>query len=407
MWVVSVGDLVSGKMRFPQIDCSGWSWERALNRVTGGSFTIPVRDLGLSREMVRVLKRKYSTVFFVEWYDENAGDSVPENVIVFAGLVTDVEWNPADGVLTVNTATLRTMLERRFLAGLRVRLSGPFVTANPLSPSESIAEHVGWAIGSSYRVGNSAAHGSARVNNPAYSLPVIIKPATDNRPKQNFSNYLQRDLAEDRIRSLQDAYPDTDLDFVPRFLGKDDRKPHWYKDEDFGWDVWVGRENDNPSPYFTQTSAYTLPSSPGETRELSLVSVREDGTRRATGLLVNGQGSGANRLTKIIGRDRVPELRNIDTPYLDRNITFSTVEDEKQLDISGVAELRERAKDTVQYSFEVRLDSTNPGRFMPGMKLKVYTPEDEFMDAGEHTFRVISVSGGTSKALSIEVQEVG
>lgn len=407
MWVVSVGDLVSGKMRFPQIDCSSWSWERALNRVTGGSFTIPVRDLGLSREMVRVLKRKYSTVFFVEWYDESATHGAPEKYIVFAGLVTDVEWNPANGVLTVNTATLRTMLERRFLAGLGVWLPMSFKNTNPVSPAQNIAHYVNLAIGTTYRSGNSLAPGSARENNPRFSLPIISKPFTDNRPKQVFWDYLQRDPAESRIRSLQDTYPDTDLDFIPRFFAKDDWKPRWYKGEDFVWDVWVGRENDNPSPYFTQTSTYTLPSSPGETRELALVGIREDGARRATGLLVNGQGSGANRLAKIIGRDRVPELRNLDTPYLDRNITFSTVEDEKQLDIAGVAELRERAKDTVQYSFEVRLDSTHPGRFMPGMKLKVYTPEDEFMDAGEHTFRVISVSGGTSKALSIEVQEVG
>lgn len=208
------------------------------------------------------------------------------------------------------------------------------------------------------------------------------------------------------------------LDLGPTYAGSETRVWEWHKfptiesmltsvqDEDGGPDVWF-------EPTWTPTglqwvlklgnphlSAGTFDYVRGvpDTPVLKF-QVSEDATRQASNVWGLGEGAGRDTLTAVESNVTTPDM-----PVLDRVEPFKDQDNSAALQslTDGAASLH--AVPNTVAKFRLRIGPTvDPSLIRPGSTLRVWTPEDEWLEQSRFSGRVVSVSGDMGDEIVAEV----
>lgn len=128
-------------------------------------------------------------------------------------------------------------------------------------------------------------------------------------------------------------------------------------------------------------------------------SVSEDALKQSSNVWGQGEGTGRDALTAIKSNVTTP-----DAPVLDRVEGFSDQGDSAALQALTNGAASSYATPNVVTKFRLRIGPTvDPSLIRPGSVIRVWTPEDEWLEQQRFSGRVVSVEGDMSDVLTVGV----
>lgn len=127
--------------------------------------------------------------------------------------------------------------------------------------------------------------------------------------------------------------------------------------------------------------------------------VSEDAKLQATNVWGLGEGTGRDALTAVRSNVTTPDM-----PVLDRVEPFKDQADPAVLQSQTDEAASLYATPNVVAKFQLRIGPTvDPSLIRPGSTIRVWTPEDEWVEQQRFSGRVVSVAGDMGDVLSVEV----
>lgn len=354
MWQFQIHDTATGQL-LDRVNPASGSWTRRLSGEGSGSHTFKLSDADYSRDTWRDLLKTWDRTLVVCWsYPGVIGP-------IYAGIITDSSYDYASGTVTVNHAGIRSLLDARLT----------FANGNYSSGSLTINEKSPW--GALRRILDRATANVSRGLPFDYSF----LPDTDGD--------ISLAWAAPQVATISDCIADLEAlgyetNFVPQFMN----------DHQFSWAPTIGSRLEGPTVETTLTA---------QDAPFSDVSVRIDGTDRATSVFASGNGSGVDM---VVGW--APSGMPLGTVALER----TTQAKRQKASLSGVAaaEYALHSSDTVQWSFSVDINGGEftPASFVPSNLVRVHTWGDPWLSDQSRVLRVVALAGDMSFRLKPEVQ---
>lgn len=348
MWSTVIWDAQSGT-RLAQVEASGGTWQRGA--VTMQNHTFPLRSLGFTRAEAHDLfgrHRPRDRVLAV------CSNGVP----VYHGLIIDSQYAPATGMLTVMHNDVRELAAARWLYGIG-----------------GSSQNFFWS-GLSWR---GMASRVARIIytdpiSPAWPLPISIPADEPGGESMNIYGYEFRS-GEDLLAEIEEMPNGPDLDFQPRITGNL-----------FGWDLRIG------SPFLTGPSfEFHLQAAEAPLTDVEVATI---GTEKITG--VHGLGEGSE-VDMIRGGAAAPVSAGLarDTTLTVKNASLATV------NARSAGFLASRGSTYQQWSFNTQEIDITALRI--GSPVKVESSDDEWIDDGQVSHRVVGFSGSLAAPSTVNL----
>lgn len=354
MWQFQIHDTATGQL-LDRVNPASGSWTRRMSGEGSGSHTFKLSDADYPRSTWRDLLKTWDRTLVVCWaYPGVIGP-------IYAGIITDTTYDYASGTVTVNHSNIRSLLDAR-LTFPNSHYSSGDLTINGKSPwgaLRAILERATTDVGRGLPFDYSFLPDTSGGVELAWTAPQVA-------------------TISDCIADLEALGYETN--FVPQFMN----------DHQFSWAPTIGSRLEGPTVEATLTA---------EESPFSDVSVKIDGTDRATSVFASGNGSGEDM---IVGW--APSGVPVGPVALER-----TTQAKRQQDsLSGVAaaELALHSSDTVQWSFSVDIngDLFTAASFVPTNLVRVHTWGDPWLGNQVRELRVIALSGDMTFRLKPEVQ---
>lgn len=355
MFETRVFDTVTGEPLLT-VHPSSASWSAKLSGSGQGEATIPLRGQGISRDTVRTLIRPNARL--IAHVDEH-------DTVIAAGLMMQPKYDKDTGKVAVAWVDIRTLMRERM--GFGVGSWGPSGTLAVTGRNRSGAGRA--LISRAMRDGAE----------PTWALPIDL-PADGTGSFTRKWEYYGFFTMDDGLREIEGE--GVEVYFDPHLDGGNLR-----------FQTRVG----NP----ITGGSFDLPVTADKSRVTKL-QVTEDGSKQLTGVIYAGNGTEADTVTAWAGHGPYT------IPIRDAYRSAKDVKSVAQLQRMADADLAEHFDPLVQWSFSVRLDDTvRAAHVKPGRLLNMQVDDDEWIEDGMYTQRVIGVSGNLTSTVSLEVQSHG
>jgi hypothetical protein len=332
-------------------------WARALNGGKAARATFKLGDPKVAETATAENLEPWERMLVLDY----------QGLIVYAGFITDTEYDRDTQTRTVDHEDLWTVLKRRVAAD---RPSDPGVAGRPLIYS---------GVSQIQLVKNVLVEGT----NDAvrYQLPIMAPEESTGNFSRRYDGY-QLPMVDAAIRDILDTENGPDLDFFPR----------WYGEDQFQWLMRVGDVSDGQWEW--DVTARESPASG--------LKERRSGQQMANRVIAVGEGSGEDMLTAVADGSATSSFMPLDavTSYKDES-------DPGRLAARARADLAARSKPTKQVSMDVLMDDNDFAVHMLrlGGTVRWKTQGDPYFPDGWKSSRLIEFSGDLSKTIHLEFQE--
>lgn len=354
MWSVAIHDTQTGNLILDYTTgVSGGSWGRG--DVTQRSHTFPLRGDGLDRAARRYAFRKWDSTLVHLW------DGVP----VYAGLITDTTYDKASGVLTVSHADVRLITRKRMMFGIGAYNPAGQVVCAGLSLRGIVRRmvHIGMVLPYS----------------EAWPLPINLPTEeTGSVPTRTYYHY-EFQTIDKILTDIEGEENGPDIEF----------QPVYDSNGRLSWDLLIG------NPYLTGPTFEAHLTGDAQPTDVTVV---ENGQEQTTGVFALGKGSEQDMR---VGQAALPVSAGLSKDVV---VAHKDIDHGGHLFALAQGDLAATKSPTIQWTAKVRTAEVNPATLRIGSTLRTFSQDDEWIEDGWNTHRVIGFSGDYTNTISLTLE---
>lgn len=337
------------------VEPSGGDWIHG--SVEEKTFTFNLRGDGRTRAQRRDLFRTWERAIVVRWND----------IPVYAGLICGRPYRPASGVLVVKHIDARSLLARRMLFGI-----GSYA-------SDGVFDFRGYTTRGVVR--QLLYYGLLYPYSAAWPIHAEVGGAeTGSSPWAQFYHYDFQNV-ESILSTAETQVDGPDVDLAVE-----------YRTGNVLW--WVARIG---TPFLSGTGFETRLQG---NSILSNVDVDDSGLRQATGIFTTGRGFEQDMR---VGQAALPVSSGVSRDYV---VPFKDVDDVSRLNSLASGQLSSVSSPRVEWKFNGRTSDFSPSEVQVGSIIRVFSEDDEWVDDGWSSHRVLTFAGSVgSETLTFEVED--
>lgn len=363
-----VCETVTGRNLGP-IDVTVKSWSRLLNGSDTGSVQLSPGALTVkTRDQLRLYTTPERMTLVIEW--SNAFERV--GTPVFAGPIAGRPW---DKGVTINAASIRTILERRKLINPTAPFASQRLTWQNMSLGSIAVKIVQFAT--------SGVGGALPIVYPA------IQVDSDPTHLRNYDGFNLK-TANSAITDLTNVINGPDIDFTPVWADSA-RSAITYQ-------MRVGT-NEEPRLFGPNQVVFDATQPKSSVKKLTYM---DDGSALATRQWGAGSGTDVNALMSMASN---AALIAAGFPALEQQKDYKSEILQSTLDVSVQGDLE--ATSTLLEQWGLNVDGTSApvlGSYLPGDLARVNVRNHIWIPDGDHPMRIIGISGDGTPTVKLNVQ---